>query len=360
MCLTNVVTRPLGNASFRTDLRSSPLATEEECTDVRAEQCRIIGDMTLIVAMANPSYILQVGDRLTSQRLLFATGAVRYRPWEVLANKALVYAASDALVTISYTGVAYMGDKNTDTWLAEQLDSDISEGPRTAFRVGGSERRVSIGTAVKVLAERIEDFFISVPTEDRAGGLTLQIVGWKWRRRNSYEMPIIWHLSHSGGYGASTQIDRSPRYWGWEKGQARFDAIGDRRSNPLNDLTRRVSGATELYADFVEQEMVHTIRAASAVSSGAIGRNCISILMGLSTSDVRVRYFPESSTAANYDVFTPWLIAPGVGASAPSRLTTGLPSIHLGGLEIRFERLSSPSGPFGSGEMSSVPRKPKP
>jgi hypothetical protein len=219
---------------------------------------------------------------------------------------------------------------------------------------------VDIGAAVKRLAERIDQLFASVPTRDRANGVTLQIVGWKWRRRNPYEMPMIWHLLNSGEDGASTQVERSARYWGWESGQARFDAFGNRQSSPLNDLTTRMSGANKLYADFVEQQMVDTIRAASSVSSGTIGQNCISILMSLSSSNVRVRYFPESPPAVDYEVFTPWLIAPGAGASAPSKLVAGLPSIHLGGLDVEFERFSPLSGHFGSGEMSSIPRRPKP
>ena len=212
------------------------------------------------MAMANPSYVLQVGDRLTSQAWRYASGVVQNRPVEVLSNKALVYVASDALVTISYTGVAYMGDKNTDTWLAEQLDSDISRGPHAALRAGGSGRRVDIGAAVKKLAERIERLFTSVPAKERSGGLTLQVVGWKWRRHNPYEMPIIWHLINSGEDGASTRVERLPRYWGWQNGEARLDAIGNRRSNPLHDLTSRISGTSELYSDFVEQQMVDTIR----------------------------------------------------------------------------------------------------
>ena len=125
--------------------------------------------MTLILAMANPSYVLQVGDRLTNQAWSYVNGTVRYEPWEILANKAVIYAASDALVAISYTGMAYMGDKNTDTWLAEQLDSDISRGPHAAFRSGGSEKRINIGMAVRVLAERIDSLFASVPPEGRCG-----------------------------------------------------------------------------------------------------------------------------------------------------------------------------------------------
>lgn len=312
------------------------------------------------MAMANASYVVQVGDRLTSQAWSSASGGVRYRPWEVLANKAVVYVASDALVVMSYTGVAYIGDKNTDTWIAEQLDSDISRGPYAAFRAGGSERVANIGSAARSLAERIDRLFSSIPARERVGGLTIQIVGWKWRRHNSYEMPTVWHLINSGEDGASTQIDRWPRYWGWENGQARLDAIGYRRNHPLSDLESRISGTTQLYADFVEQQTVDAIRAASSLSSGAIGRDCIAILMALSSANVRIRYYPETPTSAGYDVFTPWLVSPGVGASAPSRLVAGLPSVQLGGLEVRFERLSPPSGPFGAGGMSSVPRRPRP
>ena len=52
---------------------------------------------------------------------------------------------------------------------------------------------------------------------------------------------------------------------------------------------------------------------------------------------MRVRYLPASVTDS-YDVYTPWVTMPTVGASAPSVLTGALPSLNLGGLEVVFER----------------------
>jgi hypothetical protein len=316
--------------------------------------------MTLITAMANRSYLLQVGDRLTSKPSSRPASRPDREPWEVLSNKALIYVASDAVVTISYSGIAYVGSANTDTWLAEQLDSDIARGPHCSLRVGSSKRRVDIGTAAKSLADSIDHTFASMKSVDRSSGLTLQIVGWKWSKDNPHEMPFIWHLVNSGANGALTQTERSGRYWGWESGQSRLDAIGDRRSNPLKKLNDRLSGKTELFADFIEQQMVGVIREASGVSAGGIGESCISILISLATCDVRVRYFPKSSASSDHEVFTPWIIAPGAGTSAPSTLVGALPSVHLGGLDVRFERLEPTADPFGFGGMSSLPRKPKP
>ena len=316
--------------------------------------------MTLITAMANRSYVLQVGDRLTSKPSSRPASRPGREPWEVLSNKALIYVASDAVVTMSYSGIAYVGRMNTDTWLAEQLDPEIARGPHSALRAGSSGHRVDIGTAVKSLADSIDHIFTSMRSVDRNGGLTLQIAGWKWRKRNPYEMPFIWHLVNSGADGALTQTERSDRYWGWESGHARFDAIGDRRSNPLRRLNDRLSGKTVMFADFVERQMVEATREASAVSAGGIGESCISILMDLAGADVRVRYFPWPTASSDHEVFTPWIISPGAGTSAPSVLVGGLPAVHLGGLDVRFERLEPPDNQFGFGGMSSLPRKPKP
>jgi len=216
------------------------------------------------MAMANRSSVLQVGDRLTSKPPSRPTSRPDREPWEVLSNKALIYVASDALVTMSYSRIAYVGSTNTDTWLAEQLDSDIARGPHSSLRVGSSKHRVDIGIAVKSLADSIDHTFASMRSVDRSG-LTLQMVGWKWNKGNPYEMPFIWHLVNSGADGALTQTERSDRYLGWEAGQARLDAIGDRRSNPLKKLNDRLSGKIELFADFVEQQMVEVIREATSV-----------------------------------------------------------------------------------------------
>jgi hypothetical protein len=59
-------------------------------------------------------------------------------------------------------------------------------------------------------------------------------------------------------------------------------------------LDQRNEDGPPLTIDEVEVAIVETVRAASDISGGSIGRNCISILLKLSDADARVRYFPPT------------------------------------------------------------------
>src|SRR5437870_4953387 len=68
--------------------------------------------MTLILTRASALYVLQVTDRLITR------GAA---PFDALSNKNIIYSATNALVTMAYTGHAFIGDVPTDQWIVETL-----------------------------------------------------------------------------------------------------------------------------------------------------------------------------------------------------------------------------------------------
>jgi hypothetical protein len=309
--------------------------------------------LTLILAMANPAYVLQVADRLVTRDV----GKRRRESVDPLANKCVIYVATDALVAISYTGVAFILGKPTDVWLAGALDADIAAGPRFAFRSGrGSERRITLGAAINRVAGKLSEDLAAMPPSKRGQGVTLQLVGWQWRQRPpQVERPIAWHIVNDGS-GKETEIHRLPRYWGWERNNYQVLAAGDRRTKPAEEVVRRLEGRSDLYVEVAEQALVEVIREASEseVTGGGIGADCIAVWLPLADA-IRVRYLP-AVPAAGYDVYTPWLLMPEVAASAPSVLRGALPNFHLGGLEVAFERVE----PYGStsmgGEMASQER----
>lgn len=68
--------------------------------------------MTLILTLVTPSQVLQVSDRLVTR------GTSRF---DEFANKNVIFLAKNALVTIGYSGLAYLDGVPTDHWLAEQI-----------------------------------------------------------------------------------------------------------------------------------------------------------------------------------------------------------------------------------------------
>src|SRR5262245_17567902 len=64
--------------------------------------------VTLILTKTSEQYILQFSDRLVTQ-----SG----KPFDELANKAVIYAATNGIVAISYTGASFLDEIPTDQWI---------------------------------------------------------------------------------------------------------------------------------------------------------------------------------------------------------------------------------------------------
>jgi hypothetical protein len=84
--------------------------------------------VTLVLAVATPTYSLHVSDRLVSKG-----GA----PHDRLANKTVVFRATDGVLAFGYTGPAFIDNIPTDTWLADALaDGCCASGEVGAMRLG--------------------------------------------------------------------------------------------------------------------------------------------------------------------------------------------------------------------------------
>jgi len=70
--------------------------------------------MTQILTAACPNYVVQVSDRLLTK----ACGA-DVREFDPIANKTVVFRARDAIVTIAYSGIAFVGSMPTDDRIAQ-------------------------------------------------------------------------------------------------------------------------------------------------------------------------------------------------------------------------------------------------
>ncbi len=72
--------------------------------------------MTLISSHIHPVFAVQISDRLVVEK----RGTV-IKPFDPLSNKSVVFWARDAIVSISYTGQAFVGDMTMDEWVAATL-----------------------------------------------------------------------------------------------------------------------------------------------------------------------------------------------------------------------------------------------
>ena len=66
--------------------------------------------MTLIFGAVSDKWIVQVGDRLLTQ-----TVSDEFIEWDVLANKSILLLTPNGTASISYSGLAYINGKPTDS-----------------------------------------------------------------------------------------------------------------------------------------------------------------------------------------------------------------------------------------------------
>lgn len=128
--------------------------------------------------MLTPAYVLQVSDRRITR---LDTGKIH-----PLANKNVVFVPTDGIVTIGYTGLAYLEGVPTDTWIACKLASKDhrpfrdGKGPGMAVHFGGLQNRPwpNLEQAVELLRQETEAAFVRL-RRSQLMRHQIEIAGWQ-------------------------------------------------------------------------------------------------------------------------------------------------------------------------------------
>ena len=142
--------------------------------------------MTLILSLATPQYVLQVTDRLLTRKV-----KNNISKFDQVSNKNIIYKARDAIVTFGYTGVAYIDNKPTDTWIVEKLRGKIFSKDCREIYLGfeSSDQNLDIGQSIRMLSEELTVALKKSPIKQ----FTLVAVGWQWYRRKK-PVPQMWSV----------------------------------------------------------------------------------------------------------------------------------------------------------------------
>ena len=291
--------------------------------------------MTLILTLASIHYILQVGDRLVTLH----PGGKTFDP---MSNKNVVYLAKDAIVSIGYSGPAYLDDVPTDQWIAQKLRGEDFAGDRWAMHMGRASRWFDIGQSVELLRQQCEGAFARLPDPV---SLELVIAGWQWRRRHA--RPIVWEITNTASDPRVFEKTAPNRHWYLEKPN-RFAIYSTPNNNPLSDYDFQAVGERLKSAYSAEQSLsllVDTIRLA-ARKMPIVGPHCMSILLPPpGFRKVLVRYLPATAqeatiSTAQKEVTVPAAFCPGIVgpqiAVRPSILV-GAWQVQLGPFEVTLE-----------------------
>ena len=139
--------------------------------------------MTLVLTFVSPRYVMQVADRLVT----ITKGGKRFDP---ASNKSLIYLARNAIVTIGYSGLAYLDGIPTDEWIAQTLwgkDLPRHDDGRAVGHVfgGGPRKGIDIGRAIERLRCGSQKALRNDPAPRGAKFLQIVLAGWQWRLMGS-------------------------------------------------------------------------------------------------------------------------------------------------------------------------------
>jgi hypothetical protein len=302
--------------------------------------------VTLILTQASPRYVLQVSDRLLTRRS---------REFDPVSNKSILYLANDALVSIAYSGRAYLDETSTDQWIVELLTgerllSDDQRDPETGLR----RNPLNIDQFIELLRVQLGAAVLRLPPT--AGSLTLHLIvaGWQWEGDQAY--PIVTHILNSPAEASVFHVR-----------PIRLPEVEDSTSIPmvLCPVPTRNQLSEDDYRQLFEQlqrvnsspddsrrVLVEAIRLAAAKQPKLVSEECMYIyLPPPSFRSAEVAFVsPQEQRAAVIGkihevlpaAFTPWIVGPGK-VVAPSILVGGGLSFDLGPFTINVTGPRVPS-----------------
>lgn len=284
--------------------------------------------MTLILARASAEYVLQVTDRLVSKGK---------QPHDRVANKNVLLFAKNAVVSMAYTGHAYLQDIPTDQWIAEKLTGIAvdKENPKS-FHFGKTDLSWrDIGHSLLILTDQLT-------RRRKAQDFTLfiTVTGWQWNSKGRFRPldGLIGPVRGNRAFG----VQYEPRHWYW-RGECRTSAtpLGHIFKDELAELS---SSLLRKPASEAEGLLVNKIREVSRRSS-VVGPHCISILLPPpSNPTITVRYHmaTPSESSKSHELagdqrvwgYSPWIIGPR-SCNPPQMIVGGL-TIKLGPFSIQY------------------------
>jgi hypothetical protein len=275
--------------------------------------------VTLILTRVSPRGALQVTDRLVT----FAKGD----PFDILANKNILYICRDAAVTIGYTGVAYIDRVPTDVFIAQQL-SGLDLKKLFSVQVGLTPNQFRIFEALQTLKRVLEGILPKGPQL----GFELIVAG--FQRLPRRVIPIFAVISYS--LRGTTKLSFLPRHVSklLQREKVYFQASPG-QNFPPHELSRlghelQSSGTPER----AEKKMARAIQRISSTNP-YVGSDCMSIFLGAKEDGsplARVRFLPSAQHAMEVSVeaerhrtaiaYSPWILSPSL-VLAPSVMAGG-------------------------------------
>ena len=311
--------------------------------------------MTLNLTLLTPGYILQVSDR----RITKEPSGQTYP----LANKNVVFLARDGLVSICYSGPAYLEHVPTDTWIAcKSAGRDINpyvggESPGVFMSSVPKRPWPDIGQLAELLRQECEALFSRSSSNHGA----LQIVVAGWQRYNRGMRPLCWGIDNDADRRTFTAVNGLPRFWHYRKGYFYVTQVPDDpgwlSAVEMQRLVKLLR-ATAMSSNAALGMLIKAVRYVAANKTG-VGPDCMCLF--LPNPDIQpevvVRYEPvtEGRAVVGDDktrfelpaAFTPWFVGPQVHAPPAIIVGAGPAPFTLGDIRPFLQAPPVPPQPGG-------------
>lgn len=293
--------------------------------------------MTLILGLYVKWHAIQVSDRLVS------LNTIPPSPFDVLANKTVVYFGRRGIISISAAGLAYLDGKTTDRWIAETL-SGVDLSVQSTLAMGRSiSHPFDIGQALEHLRKRASTTYARESAAARRQVVEFQVIGSQWDRRHQRLRPIICQVTNIRTRAAQFEKLVTPRYWDVQNGWYTIGSgtgYGQAR-NYMRQAFKESGGL--ISPEHCIDVMVDAIRHVAASHPGSIGEDCMSVHIQGSSPMVSVGFRPKDRFEINTTngpvagpiAFTPYVI---------TRDMVAKPSISLNnmflttpGVDVQFD-----------------------
>jgi hypothetical protein len=317
--------------------------------------------VTIILSLVTSHYSLQVSDRLLTEN----KGQGRYEPWDPASNKSVVVLSRDGLISMGYTGPAFISRIPVDGWIAEAITGEDLElrRPRErgfGMRLGGAGPTEPLAVHLATVVDRLNRA-ARIGKLDRT--LSIDCVGLRWQSLRKPIWPVFARIAWDKDRGAYTRFGMSRRRGLWESGRHfLFRASGRSEQTAHAVLRNRLPNIDLLSKEQAATTLIDVLRSLPP-HDPTVSKDCLVTTIQHTRPHVLVRYKPYEIGHAlvqratwNTVVpasFTPWIVAPGLIA-APQVISGGY-THHCGVFEFTIEGPPDPAGDFSI--MSSQRRR---
>ena len=315
--------------------------------------------MTLIGTVCSDSWIVQVSDRLLTK------AGDEFDP---NSSKIVLYAARNAVVSIGYSGPAFLDNVPTDQWIANWLDG-ANKARRNRRRARSSAQprhlRPDIGWIIGLFRKGLFDAYerLSLGTKPP---LAVVIAGWQWRGSDTARSkPILYELHVPPQFEPGYADVLAPERWWFLKGRPEFSLIPTQSEQTRQAFEKRLGRIPEQPQAL--EAVVELIRE-QAASTKLVSPNCLRVeLTHPRVGRAEVSYLRAAGERAAISMttdpppgmgkprklvlplepcYSPWIVSNGIVA-APMQLV-GSMEMDLGPFKLTVKG-SGPGKAAGSG-----------